>query len=107
MLLGQHCDVLLLDEPTNHLSLTLAEELEEALQTAPIAWSSQHTTAGCVAAGTVQNCDCRPDNHPRSKSHRSAGDHVGEIVLLVSRRSHRRDIAEAGFCASCRRSGAW
>jgi macrolide transport system ATP-binding/permease protein len=30
-------DVLLLDEPTNHLSLTLAEELEEALQTAPIA----------------------------------------------------------------------
>ncbi|MBV9650922.1 MAG: ABC-F family ATP-binding cassette domain-containing protein [Pseudonocardiales bacterium] len=37
MLIGQHCDVLLLDEPTNHLSLTLAEELEEALQTAPIA----------------------------------------------------------------------
>ena len=68
MLLGQHCDVLLLDEPTNHLSLTLAEELEEALQTAPIAWSSQHTTAGCVAAGTVQNYDCPPDSHPRLRS---------------------------------------
>jgi macrolide transport system ATP-binding/permease protein len=35
MLVGRAPDVLLLDEPTNHLSLTLAEELEEALGTAP------------------------------------------------------------------------
>ncbi|MFJ9552516.1 ABC-F family ATP-binding cassette domain-containing protein [Nocardiopsis sp. NPDC101807] len=35
MLVGHSPDVLLLDEPTNHLSLSLAEELEEALGTAP------------------------------------------------------------------------
>jgi len=35
MLIGHSPDVLLLDEPTNHLSLALAEELEEALGTAP------------------------------------------------------------------------
>ncbi|WP_017574689.1 ABC-F family ATP-binding cassette domain-containing protein [Nocardiopsis kunsanensis] len=35
MLVGRAPDVLLLDEPTNHLSLSLAEELEEALGTAP------------------------------------------------------------------------
>ena len=35
MLVGHGPDVLLLDEPTNHLSLALAEELEEALGTAP------------------------------------------------------------------------
>jgi macrolide transport system ATP-binding/permease protein len=35
MLVGHAPDVLLLDEPTNHLSLALAEELEEALGTAP------------------------------------------------------------------------
>jgi ATPase subunit of ABC transporter with duplicated ATPase domains len=35
--IGQRRDVLFLDEPTNHLSLTLAEELEEALQTTPSA----------------------------------------------------------------------
>lgn len=34
-LVGNAPDVLLLDEPTNHLSLALAEELEEALGTAP------------------------------------------------------------------------
>ncbi len=35
MLVGRAPDVLLLDEPTNHLSLSLSEELEEALGTAP------------------------------------------------------------------------
>jgi macrolide transport system ATP-binding/permease protein len=35
MLVAEPPDVLLLDEPTNHLSLTLAEELESALQSAP------------------------------------------------------------------------
>ncbi|MBE3000567.1 ABC-F family ATP-binding cassette domain-containing protein [Nocardiopsis sp. HNM0947] len=35
MLVGHAPDVLLLDEPTNHLSLSLSEELEEALGTAP------------------------------------------------------------------------
>ncbi|MFV2196674.1 ABC-F family ATP-binding cassette domain-containing protein [Nocardiopsis sp. LOL_012] len=35
MLVGAAPDVLLLDEPTNHLSLSLAEELEEALGRAP------------------------------------------------------------------------
>lgn len=35
MLVGHAPDVLLLDEPTNHLSLSLAEEMEEALGTAP------------------------------------------------------------------------
>jgi macrolide transport system ATP-binding/permease protein len=35
MLIGKPPDVLLLDEPTNHLSLSLVEELEEALRTAP------------------------------------------------------------------------
>ncbi|WP_236567965.1 MULTISPECIES: ABC-F family ATP-binding cassette domain-containing protein [unclassified Nocardiopsis] len=35
VLVGHAPDVLLLDEPTNHLSLALAEELEEALGTAP------------------------------------------------------------------------
>ncbi|MET0135371.1 MAG: ABC-F family ATP-binding cassette domain-containing protein [Kibdelosporangium sp.] len=35
MLIGEPPDVLLLDEPTNHLSLSLVEELEEALRSAP------------------------------------------------------------------------
>lgn len=35
MLIGQPPDVLLLDEPTNHLSLSLVEELEDALRSAP------------------------------------------------------------------------
>ncbi|MET0234590.1 MAG: ABC-F family ATP-binding cassette domain-containing protein [Kibdelosporangium sp.] len=35
MLIGKPPDVLLLDEPTNHLSLSLVEELEEALRSAP------------------------------------------------------------------------
>uniref|UniRef100_UPI00037EEDC3 ABC-F family ATP-binding cassette domain-containing protein n=1 Tax=Nocardiopsis lucentensis TaxID=53441 RepID=UPI00037EEDC3 len=35
LLVGRAPDVLLLDEPTNHLSLALAEELEEALGSAP------------------------------------------------------------------------
>ncbi|CAL9354909.1 ABC-F family ATP-binding cassette domain-containing protein [Streptomyces sp. Tu 3180] len=35
LLIARPPDVLLLDEPTNHLSLSLAEELEEALRTAP------------------------------------------------------------------------
>ncbi|MFC7327094.1 ABC-F family ATP-binding cassette domain-containing protein [Marinactinospora rubrisoli] len=35
LLVGNSPHVLLLDEPTNHLSLALAEELEEALGTAP------------------------------------------------------------------------
>ena len=35
ILLAEPPDVLLLDEPTNHISLTLAEELFAALQTAP------------------------------------------------------------------------
>ncbi|MBV7698357.1 ABC-F family ATP-binding cassette domain-containing protein [Streptomyces sp. TRM70350] len=35
LLIARPPDVLLLDEPTNHLSLSLAEELEEALKTAP------------------------------------------------------------------------
>jgi macrolide transport system ATP-binding/permease protein len=35
MLIGKPLDVLLLDEPTNHLSLSLVEELEEALRSAP------------------------------------------------------------------------
>lgn len=35
LLLADPPDLLLLDEPTNHLSLALAEELEEALGTAP------------------------------------------------------------------------
>lgn len=35
LLIAAAPQVLLLDEPTNHISLTLAEELEEALRTAP------------------------------------------------------------------------
>jgi macrolide transport system ATP-binding/permease protein len=35
MLVAEPPDVLLLDEPTNHLSLSLAEELESALHSAP------------------------------------------------------------------------
>jgi macrolide transport system ATP-binding/permease protein len=35
VLIANPPDVLLLDEPTNHLSLTLIEELEEALRSAP------------------------------------------------------------------------
>ncbi|MPZ28570.1 MAG: ATP-binding cassette domain-containing protein [Micromonosporaceae bacterium] len=35
VLVGQAPDLLLLDEPTNHISLALAEELEQALRTAP------------------------------------------------------------------------
>lgn len=35
LLLGEPPDVLLLDEPTNHISLTLAEELSDALDDAP------------------------------------------------------------------------
>jgi macrolide transport system ATP-binding/permease protein len=35
LLIARPPDVLLLDEPTNHLSLSLAEELEEALRSAP------------------------------------------------------------------------
>jgi len=35
LLVAQAPDVLLLDEPTNHVSLTLADELAEALRTAP------------------------------------------------------------------------
>lgn len=35
ILIGQPPDVLLLDEPTNHLSLSLVEELEDALRSAP------------------------------------------------------------------------
>jgi macrolide transport system ATP-binding/permease protein len=35
MLIGRPPEVLLLDEPTNHLSLSLVEELEEALRQAP------------------------------------------------------------------------
>jgi macrolide transport system ATP-binding/permease protein len=35
MLIGTPPEVLLLDEPTNHLSLSLVEELEEALRSAP------------------------------------------------------------------------
>ncbi|CAM3666843.1 ABC-F family ATP-binding cassette domain-containing protein [Nocardiopsis rhodophaea] len=35
LLVGNAPHVLLLDEPTNHISLTLAEELEEAMGTAP------------------------------------------------------------------------
>jgi macrolide transport system ATP-binding/permease protein len=35
LLVADPPDLLLLDEPTNHISLTLAEELEEALRTAP------------------------------------------------------------------------
>jgi macrolide transport system ATP-binding/permease protein len=35
MLIAQPPEVLLLDEPTNHLSLSLVEELEEALRSAP------------------------------------------------------------------------
>ncbi len=37
VLVAQAPDLLLLDEPTNHISLTLAEELEEALQRSPCA----------------------------------------------------------------------
>jgi len=37
VLLAQRPDLLLLDEPTNHISLTLAEELEEAVQCSPAA----------------------------------------------------------------------
>jgi macrolide transport system ATP-binding/permease protein len=32
ILVAREPDLLLLDEPTNHISLTLAEELEDALQ---------------------------------------------------------------------------
>nr|CTQ95763.1 COG0488: ATPase components of ABC transporters with duplicated ATPase domains [Kibdelosporangium sp. MJ126-NF4] len=35
VLIGRPPDVLLLDEPTNHLSLSLVEELEDALRSAP------------------------------------------------------------------------
>ncbi len=35
VLVARQPDLLLLDEPTNHISLTLAEELEEALQRSP------------------------------------------------------------------------
>ncbi|CAM3321586.1 ABC-F family ATP-binding cassette domain-containing protein [Kibdelosporangium persicum] len=35
VLIGRPPDVLLLDEPTNHLSLSLVEELEDALKSAP------------------------------------------------------------------------
>lgn len=35
LLVGRAPEVLLLDEPTNHISLTLAEELEEAIRTGP------------------------------------------------------------------------
>ena len=35
LLVARQPDLLLLDEPTNHISLTLAEELEEALQRSP------------------------------------------------------------------------
>ncbi|MFD1048847.1 ABC transporter ATP-binding protein, partial [Kibdelosporangium lantanae] len=35
MLIGRPPEVLLLDEPTNHLSLSLVEELEDALRQAP------------------------------------------------------------------------
>jgi len=35
LLVAQAPDVLLLDEPTNHLSLALADELAEALRSAP------------------------------------------------------------------------
>ena len=35
LLVADPPDLLLLDEPTNHISLALAEELEEALHTAP------------------------------------------------------------------------
>jgi macrolide transport system ATP-binding/permease protein len=35
LLVAQPPDLLLLDEPTNHLSLTLADELQEAMRTAP------------------------------------------------------------------------
>jgi macrolide transport system ATP-binding/permease protein len=35
IVLARRPDLLLLDEPTNHISLTLAEELEEALQSSP------------------------------------------------------------------------
>jgi macrolide transport system ATP-binding/permease protein len=35
LLIAKPPEVLLLDEPTNHLSLSLAEELEEALRSAP------------------------------------------------------------------------
>ncbi|MGN6412669.1 ABC-F family ATP-binding cassette domain-containing protein [Flexivirga sp.] len=36
LLLAQQPDLLLLDEPTNHLSLTLVDELEEALDVSPV-----------------------------------------------------------------------
>ncbi|WP_017611451.1 ABC-F family ATP-binding cassette domain-containing protein [Nocardiopsis xinjiangensis] len=66
MLVGHAPGVLLLDEPTNHLSLSLAEELEEALGTAPGAvvvashdrwlrrnWEGRQLRLvdGCTAAG--------------------------------------------------------
>ncbi|HET8642621.1 MAG TPA: ATP-binding cassette domain-containing protein, partial [Pseudonocardiaceae bacterium] len=35
LLVAHNPNVLLLDEPTNHISLTLADELEEALRTSP------------------------------------------------------------------------
>jgi macrolide transport system ATP-binding/permease protein len=35
VLIARQPDLLLLDEPTNHISLTLAAELEDALQRAP------------------------------------------------------------------------
>lgn len=68
MLVGHSPDVLLLDEPTNHLSLALAEEVEEALGTAPGAvvvashdrwlrrrwrWSELRLADGEVAGQTV------------------------------------------------------
>jgi macrolide transport system ATP-binding/permease protein len=37
LLIAKPPEVLLLDEPTNHLSLSLAEELEDALRAAPAA----------------------------------------------------------------------
>lgn len=42
LLIARPPQVLLLDEPTNHLSLSLAEELEDALGTAPGAVVASH-----------------------------------------------------------------
>ncbi|TVT45985.1 ABC-F family ATP-binding cassette domain-containing protein [Amycolatopsis rhizosphaerae] len=57
-------DVLLLDEPTNHLSLTLAEELFDALDSAP----------GAVVVASHDRWLRRGWNHPVLRLHR------GEVV---------------------------
>lgn len=62
-LLGARHDVLLLDEPTNHLSLTLVEELEEALDAyrgALVVVSHDRALRGRFAGTEIEMRDGRP-----------------------------------------------